>query len=540
MPVRASLWALLVALAFVEAYPAGGAHVGPWHTADFVSEPETGPVQGSFGLLGGGGASVSGDGRLVAVVRAAPPNYPDCNSTVCFTYYVTDMETDESRALGIAWDGDALSVILPRPDISADGAFAAGASHAPSNAATGVYVFGLASPSSERADVSSGGAAGNGSAGNASLSGDGRFVAFESTAGNLVPGDTNQCQSATPTCNDVFVRDRLLGTTERVSVTSSGEQADGASSSASISTDGRYVVFTSDAPDLMGPAAQGQSPPPAQVFRHDRETGETLLVSESKDGGPSNGQASSPAVSAGGRYVAFSSLASDLVGDDTNGDRDVFVRDMASGTTERINLRAGGHQTLDGFGAGSPTISDDGGRVAFTSDSADLDPDAPDTCGSVKCNDVFVWERASGEVYKVNVSVAGDHANGRSSQSAISAQGRHVVFSSGADNLVEGQDGGFFMAVRSGLVWGDVGCDGAADPGDALALLLQSAGVESPDPECAFGQVLTAGGQQLWRDWDCDGVLAALDAVPLLRHFAALPTGDGNCAPVGSDVELPG
>ena len=121
-------------------------------------------------------------------------------------------------------------------------------------------------------------------------------------------------------------------------------------------------------------------------------------------GTPGNASSNHAAVSANGRYVAFSSLASDLVANDTNGDSDVFVRDMVSGTTERISVRENGSETSDGFGSNNPTISDDGMRVAFDSDSADLDPGVSDNCNPVKCREIFVRELASDEPFKVNVS----------------------------------------------------------------------------------------------------------------------------------------
>jgi Tol biopolymer transport system component len=183
------------------------------------------------------------------------------------------------------------------------------------------------------------------------VSGNGGHVVFESLATNLVPGDTNDAM-------DVFVRDRVTDTTQRVSVGPGRTQLGAYSYQSAISSGGRWVTFMSDAdPVGVGPTLWGQ------LYRHDRSSGETVLVSADPAGRPANGQVIQSRLSPDGRYVAFESEATNLIAGDTNGVQDIFLRDMASGTTARVSVAANGAQ---GNGASwFPRLSDDGRFVAF-------------------------------------------------------------------------------------------------------------------------------------------------------------------------------
>ncbi len=169
-----------------------------------------------------------------------------------------------------------------------------------------------------------------------SISADGRFVAFFSDATNLVAGDTNGA-------DDVFVRDRKQGTTERVSVSSAGEQANAGTvrpPDPSISADGRFVAFESYASNLVAGDTYGTW----DVFVRDRSAGTTELVSVSTAGEQGNDGSGDPSISADGRFVAFESSATNLVAGDTNGADDVFVRDRQAGTTELVSVSTAGRQ----------------------------------------------------------------------------------------------------------------------------------------------------------------------------------------------------
>jgi hypothetical protein len=169
------------------------------------------------------------------------------------------------------------------------------------------------------------------------FSADGRYVAFWSRASNLVAGDTNNSP-------DVFVHDRLTGQTTRVSIDSNGGQANEGSIGPTLSADGRYVAFYSAASNLVADDTDNTF----GVFVHDRQTGRTMRVSVPNDGMQLNVPVGESSISADGRYIAFSSLASNLVADDTNGVEDVFVVGGVSVTPTAVSVGpSGGSRTID-------------------------------------------------------------------------------------------------------------------------------------------------------------------------------------------------
>ncbi|MDO8615222.1 MAG: thrombospondin type 3 repeat-containing protein [Dehalococcoidia bacterium] len=248
------------------------------------------------------------------------------------------------------------------------------------------------------------------------ISADGRFVAFMSWAPNLVPDDTNAAV-------DVFVRDRQLGTTERVSVSNDEAQANGNyilnSAYPEISADGRFVAFISFASNLVATDTNDSM----DIFVRDRELDTTERVSVDSDGAQGNNGSYYPAISADGRFVAFRSYASNLVPDDTNADMDIFVRDRALGTIERVSLssdeaEANGKSDI-------PAMSADGRFVAFQSWASNLVPAGPS-------GGVFVRDRAFGTTeYVGGSSLGGDGAG-----PAINADGRFVAFQSSTSAIL--------------------------------------------------------------------------------------------------------
>ena len=287
-----------------------------------------------------------------------------------------------------------------------------------------------------RVNVSSRGAPANEYSHSVAISATGRFVAFDSSASNLVGGDTNHAA-------DVFVRDRLARTTTRASVSSGGVQGNGDSGfveGLAISADGRYVAFGSSASNLVAGDTNGV----ADVFVRDRVAGTTTRVSVTNAGaqgrnlrerlGDGDGSMQ-PAISAHGRFVAFWSDASNLVGGDTNVVTDVFVRDRVARTTTRVSVSDRGEQGNDWSGGRywSLGISADGRFVAFRSDASNL------VAGDTNHRpDVFVRDRVRQTTSRVNVSSRGAQAKGYSYSAAISADGRFVAFDSEAPNLVAG------------------------------------------------------------------------------------------------------
>jgi Tol biopolymer transport system component len=225
-----------------------------------------------------------------------------------------------------------------------------------------------------------------------------------SFSSNLVVGDLN----AFP---DVFVRDRQTGTTERASVDSAGVEGNDWSESGSISADGRFVAFHSLASNLVA----GDTNAIWDVFVHDRQTGTTERVSVDSAGIEGNDASNEPSISGDGRFVAFTSFASNLVAGDTNGDPDVFVRDRLLGTTERVSLSSAGAE--GGHPSTMPSISPDGRFVAFCSRSGNLVPG--DTNGN-SFEDVFVRDRLLGTTDRVSVGSGGQQGNGPSLRPSIS------------------------------------------------------------------------------------------------------------------------
>jgi Tol biopolymer transport system component len=272
----------------------------------------------------------------------------------------------------------------------------------------------------ERASVARGGAQASGRSLSPAISSDGRCVAFASEAADLVPGDTNGCR-------DVFLRDRIAGTTERVSVGSGGTQASGQSDFPALSADGRFVAFRSFAADLVA----GDTNACADVFVRDRLLGTTVRVSVASSGLQADGASEQPSLSADGRRVAFASDADDLVAGDTNLREDVFLRDMLAGTTLRVSVSSSGLQ--GNSGSAECVISADGRYVSFDSDASNLGPGDTNAC-----EDVYRRDLLAGITERVSIATGGAQGNAPTGQSSISADGRFVTMFSSADTLVAG------------------------------------------------------------------------------------------------------
>jgi len=316
------------------------------------------------------------------------------------------------------------------PVISADGrsvTFASTATNLVPGDTNGIrdtFVHDLTTGQTVRVSVNSAGTQGNDSSFSPSLSADGQLVAFASDASNLVAGDTNGAE-------DIFVHNLTTGQTARVSVDSAGIQGNGASFFPVISADGRSVTFASTATNLVPGDTNGTK----DIFVHDLTTGQTVRVSVDSAGTQGNGASFFPVISADGQLVAFESLATNLVPGDTNGGRDIFVRDLTTGQTVRVSVDSASTQ---GNGASfSPSLSADGQMVAFSSDATNLVPG--DTNG---VRDIFVRDLTTRQTVRVSVDSAGIEGNGASFFPVISADGQLVAFDSFATNLVPGDTNG--------------------------------------------------------------------------------------------------
>jgi Tol biopolymer transport system component len=375
-----------------------------------------------------------------------------------------------TRRVSVATDGTQGNGTSNSPSISADGRYivfdsvASNLISGDTNGHKDVFVYDQQTETLSRVSVASDGTEGNSYAAYPSISADGRYVTFVSDSSNLVIGDTNGSA-------DIFVHDRQTGQTSRVSVASDGTQANSFSRFSSISTDGRYVVFDSEANNLVSDDTNGYW----DIFVHDRQTGQTSRVSIASDGTEGNERSWYQSyISADGRYVVFSSDATNLVNGDTNNEMDVFVHDRQTGQTSRVSVASDGTQA--NLLASADSISSDGRYVVFSTMANNLVSD--DTNGDF---DVFVHDQQTGQTSRVSIAFDGTDANGDSSDAFISADGRYVVFSSEAGNLVgndTNDDGDVFVHDRQTAQTSrvSVAFDGTDANGDSGAASISTDG----------------------------------------------------------------
>jgi Tol biopolymer transport system component len=379
------------------------------------------------------GRAISADGRYVAFESGASNLVPE-DTNGSRDIFVHDCQTGQTTRVSVDSAGNQVYSGCSAPCISADGRHVAFDSQAgdlvpgDTNGLRDVFVHDRQTGATTRVSVDSGGVEGDGASFAPSISGDGRYVAFDSSSSNLAPGDNGH--------GGIFVHDRQTGQTTRVSVDSAGAQGNLSSSDPSISEDGRYVAFLSSATNLVPGDTNGYQ----DVFVHDCQTGETTRVSVDSAGGEANWNSGGygPSVSRDGRYVAFDSLASNLVSGDTKGYRDVFVHDRQTGQTTRVSVDSAGGEADQPSGDFGCSISGDGQFVAFESYASNLVPG--DTGGII---DAFVHDCSTGQT--VRVSVAGDGTQGdrQSGAPAIAADAPWLIsFHSYATNLVPNDTNG--------------------------------------------------------------------------------------------------
>jgi hypothetical protein len=286
-----------------------------------------------------------------------------------------------------------------------------------------------------------------GQSGNPALSSDGRFVAFQSTAPDIVPG-----QSDLNGANDIFVYDRVLRTTTLVSHSylAGNIAANGASTNPSISGDGRYITFQSTATDLQNGIQHVPRNNNNDVYLYDRTTGVNSLVSRDNFGGPvistGDGASFNPVLSAGGGFITFVSEADDLA---TGGEvippqvlTNVFLYDRVAGTIALVSHDSA--STTSPFQAGdgpssNPVISNDGLYVAYQSTASDL------VAGQIEVglptSQVFLYNRLSrgNTLVSHNASSALQVSNGASTNPTLSSDGSFIAYQSLGTDLIVGQ-----------------------------------------------------------------------------------------------------
>jgi alpha-tubulin suppressor-like RCC1 family protein len=384
--------------------------------------------------------NISGDGQYV-IIETDSGNLDPEDDNGYFDIYISDAFdsspglhlTRVTKAYGVEGNGNAWAW---HGSMSDDGRYISFYDNA-NNIAQGddnngsgddVFVFDQDTHKVERISVDSNEVGGNGQSGESSISGDGRYVAFMSNSDNLDP-------IATSGTNQVYLRDRQAGTTVLISKGAGDTEPDNESYSPSISKDGRYIAYSSTATNITGDATGGEE----KIFVYDRIADTTDFVSHDLGGTEGNANSTYPAISGDGSLVAFYSDATNLVPDDTNGVKDVFVYDRGLDTIQRISVDDDGNE---GNGDSKyPAISGNGRYVAFGSQATNLVPD--DTNGS---NDMFLYDLLNDTIQRISVDDDGNEGDGESNSWSdfISDDGRYVSFESEATNLVAGDTNGFW------------------------------------------------------------------------------------------------
>ena len=393
-------------------------------------------------------ASLSRDRRFVAFTSRAD-NLVSIDDNGKRDVFVLDRQSGRTTLVSVSSQGVQANDDAGAPSISADGRYVAFDSYASNlvpgdlNGLSDVFLHDRTTGETRRISVDSTGIEALDMSFNPSLSADGRFVAFASYANNLVPGDTNMVR-------DVFVRDTVLGETTRVSVSSAGVEADDDSGEYRwdtdgrwISADGRFVTFPSNAGNLVA----GDNNMYKDIFVHDRQTGQTVRASVSSSGQEGDKECLNTSISANGRVVSFTSDAGNLVPGDSNQVTDIFAHDLDSGETSRVSVDSTGLESNGGSGGtlGAGSLSSDGRYVAFESTGDNLVPGD----NNAK-SDVFVHDRQSAETKRISVDASGAEANGPSTVPTLSADNCVVLFTSAASNLIFGDNGledDLFLAV---------------------------------------------------------------------------------------------
>ena len=367
------------------------------------------------GRLGGGAV------RLAARAAATPLVEP-----------LEGRQLLSSTLVSVANDGTPGNGASGESSVSSDGRFVVFSSDSSnlvsgdSNSARDVFLRDTQQNKTFLVSATTAGASGNGRSFEPIISGDGMWIAFRSEATNLVSGDTNSV-------SDIFladVHDPAHPAVTRVSVGPGGVQANGFSGEPTISADGRFVAFSSFASNL----AAGDTNQHNDVFRFDRTTGQVVLVSAvNGTTTPGNGTSFDPSISADGHFVSFHSDSSNFVGNDTNSNTDVFLRDINSNTTTLISVNQAG--TGPGNQASTASsLSTTGQFVVFRSAASDLTP--LDTNNN---DDVFLRDTQTGTTTLLSINqgrTASGH--GLSKEPSVDQNGRFASFSSTANDLVSG------------------------------------------------------------------------------------------------------
>jgi hypothetical protein len=375
------------------------------------------------------GGVMSADGRYV-VFQSTATNLVGGDANGLFDVFLRDTQTGSTILISTATGGTQGNNVSSVASVTDDGRFVFFNSSATNlvggdtNGALDVYMRDTLTGTTTRVSTASDGSQATGASQNVDVTGNGAFIGFQSTATNLVGGDSNGF-------SDVFVKNLSSGVVTRISVADDESQANGNSLVARLSDDGNRASFVSSASNLTATDSNGAV---TDVFVRDIAAGTTTLVSASTGGGSGNGQSFGASISGNGRYVVFESSASDLVAGDTNGVSDIFVRDLQTNTTTRVSAAGDGSQGNQL--SSQSVISADGRYVVFMSLADNLVQG--DTNG---LRDIFLKDMVTGNVTRLSVAADGTELNDLSNTPSISADGRYVTFQTQATDTGVGAEG---------------------------------------------------------------------------------------------------
>jgi Tol biopolymer transport system component len=374
-------------------------------------------------------SAISADGRYITYHSLATTLVAgDTNGAP--DIFLTDTTTGATTRISTATDGTLGNGSSADPTISADGRYIAYNSSATNlvagdtNASTDIFLTDTTTGATTRINTATDGTDANSFGFYPAISADGRYVTYHSSATNLVTGDTNGA-------SDIFLTDTTTGVTTRISTATDGTQSNNSSSNATISADDRYITYYSLASNLVTGDTNGAS----DIFLTDTTTGATTRISTATDGTQSNNSSIDPAISADGRYITYSSSASNLVTGDTNSASDIFLTDTTTGATTRLSTATDGTQSNNHSRV--PTISADGRYITYDSSASNLV-----TGDTNNATDIFLTDTTTGATTRLSTATNGTPGNNASLVPAISADGRHVSFHSDATNLITGDANG--------------------------------------------------------------------------------------------------
>jgi Tol biopolymer transport system component len=394
------------------------------------------------------GQSVSADGRYIAYVSNASNIVPSEGETGR-SVYLWDRTTRTNVRISGFFDGYEFTDDSGSPRISKDGRFLAFRSSTqgeflgyPRRGRDHVFLWDARTGAMKRISQAADGGDANNDSFPTSVSADGRYVLFTSHASNIVPGDTNDSM-------DVFMWDGQTGTTTMISRAADGTGADGHSRHASASDDGRYIAYQSEATNIVAGDTNGAP----DVFVLDRRTGTTRMTPDALD--PSTSGTFLSMITRNGRFVTYVRRGPDA-GDGSAAKSDLLLWDLTTDSRDRVTPAADG--TNYSFAGGS--VSDDGRFVTYSSWASNIVAD--DTNNDT---DVFLWDRSTRSTLMVSRASDGTGLNAESMGAVVSADGRYVTYSSNASNAPDSPSNPYFWANL--FSWDRVAASPATDDGPA-------------------------------------------------------------------------